>query len=408
MTFLESVDRSRLATAVVDSMVVAVDPVAPRSCLFYWENARPFTDPVIEAFRIAKDPVLQRLGARLLADPGNPGHYADLYDSLLDPAAIADQEEVAALFALAWTAESNSRLGHHLGSKYARQAPAVTAQDLATRPSGRAVPAGADPEVLIVVPFRDRNPDAARLRNLLACLHSLRDQSFPRERYHVVVVESDATPRWREVISPHTDHYLFAAKPNTFNKSWAVNAGVMNTPGRNELICILDADVLADRDFVARNVARFERPGTGGHLTYRDMYCMDDAATDWAIGSRLDGAPTADPDHLRGFVLRRPPGCCLWVRSSVYRRIGGMDERYEGWGGEDNDFLYRFDFAAPLDSYDDWLLHMTHPSSSVLREGGELINDHIPPLSWNPGEPIGRLDRFAPAPAVASALGGGE
>src|SRR5690606_9056344 len=103
-------------------------------------------------------------------------------------------------------------------------------------------------------------------RNLLACLQALRDQSFPRSGYLVTVVESDDRPRWREVITAYADHYLFAPKPGAFNKSWAVNAGVVHSPGKPQVICILDADVLSDREFIARNVARFQRPGTAGHL----------------------------------------------------------------------------------------------------------------------------------------------
>ena len=71
-----------------------------------------------------------------------------------------------------------------------------------------------------------------------------------------------------------------------------------------------------------------------------------------------------------------------------------MDERYEGWGGEDYDFAHRLDLDAPLDSYDDWLLHMHHPPSSFIRTDGGLVD--IAPLSWRPTQPIGRLDRFAP------------
>jgi hypothetical protein len=72
-----------------------------------------------------------------------------------------------------------------------------------------------------------------------------------------------------------------------------------------------------------------------------------------------------------------------------------MDERYEGWGGEDYDFLHRLDLDTPLDSYDDWLLHMQHPPSAFIREDGGLAD--IPPLSWQPAQPIGRLDRFTAA-----------
>jgi hypothetical protein len=123
------------------------------------------------------------------------------------------------------------------------------------------------------------------------------------------------------------------------------------------------------------------------------MLCLDPPATSHAIRERLERrAAQASPAHFRGFVLRRPPGCCVWARSAAFHRIGGMDERYEGWGGEDYDFLHRLDLEAPLDSYDDWLLHLHHPPSPFIREDGGLAG--IPPLSWRPGQPIGRLDRF--------------
>jgi hypothetical protein len=76
-----------------------------------------------------------------------------------------------------------------------------------------------------------------------------------------------------------------------------------------------------------------------------------------------------------------------------------MDERFEGWGGEDNDFAYRMDINSPFDSYDDRLLHMAHPPASVLDEDGELPNAAIPGLSWSPGQDIGRIDRFMLAQA---------
>jgi hypothetical protein len=199
------------------------------------------------------------------------------------------------------------------------------------------------------------------------------------------------------VISRYADHYVFAPKTGDFNRSWTVNAGVINSPGDAEVVCVIDADVLADRDFVARNVARFQHPGRGGHLPYRDILYLTDESTEWSIGERLHRRrPDVHPADLRGFLVRRPPGCCIWVRTEAFRRIGGMDERYEGWGGEDNDFAHRYDIDAPLDSYDDLLLHMHHPLAPRLRtQDGELANTTIPPLSWGPAWEIGRLDHFS-------------
>ncbi|MGC9669654.1 glycosyltransferase [Planosporangium sp. 12N6] len=398
MSLIHPSDPLTLAGAVVDSLVLATDPQTPEASIFYWDRGGPYLRAVAKAARAYPDPAVAALAARLMADTRDPAAYLALRAALVDIVAADPAAAAEPLFVRAWDAESNCRLGIHLGARYRTESDVdpVDADALRGLPAGPAREAGGDCEVLVVVPFRDQTASRSRLRNLLACLTALRDQSAPRASYQVAVVESDEVPRWREVIEPYTDHYLFAEKGGLFNKAWAVNAGVVNCPGDAEVICILDADVLVDRDFIGRNAARFRRPGAMGHLSYRDMWCLDEPSTAYAIDARLRrGEGAVDPAHLRAFVLRRPPGCCVWVRTSAYHRIGGMDERFEGWGGEDNDFAYRMDINSAFDHYDDPLFHMYHPSSSALREDGELINAHIPALSWRPDGPIGDLHRFA-------------
>ncbi|MFJ6016543.1 galactosyltransferase-related protein [Streptomyces sp. NPDC092952] len=397
MSGIQPTDPRVLATAVADILVVAADPESRRACVFFWEKYRPLFLEVERAAEELDDPRLRSLARELRSDPENPGRHRALVEALA--AADPNAPATAALFDAAWRAERDNRLGHHLGSRHRADGVAVSLDELRATPPRQAPAAAPDAPVLVVIPFRDRDTGGVRARNLLACLLSLGDQSFPRDRFRITVVESDEQPRWREVLEPYVDHYLFAPKADTFNKSWAVNVGVMLTGEAAEVICVLDADVLTDRDFIARNVARLNRPGTGGHLPYRDMLGMTSASTAHAVRRRvLEGAAGADPEEVRGFVVRRPPGACVWVRAGVFRQIGGMDERYEGWGGEDTDFAYRMDFAAAFDNFDDPLLHMNHPPAAVLREDGELVNAHIPWLSWAPREPIGRIDRFAPVP----------
>ncbi|MFJ4623888.1 glycosyltransferase [Streptomyces sp. NPDC088812] len=398
MASLTPTDPDILAAAVVTTLAVHFDPQAREASIFYWERALSYREAVAEGAEQLGDETVTRLVGDLRARPADPSVHLALRTRLLQLAGDGGgSAALDTLFERAWEAESNSRLGYHLGRHFSGTGqPTVGVERLGTLPAGDGLRPGDSPRVLVVVPFRDRGP-GLRLRNLLACLTALRDQSVPRAFYQVTVVETDDAPRWRDTVAPRTDHYLFAHKPDDFNKSWAVNVGVVNTPGQAEIICILDADALVDRDFVARNVARFHSPGAMGHLSYRDMWCLDESATSWAIEERLwRRAAGLDPDRLRAFVLRRPPGCCVWVRTTAFHRIGGMDERFEGWGGEDNDFAYRMDINSAFDHYHDPLLHMYHPSSAVLREDGELVNAHIPALSWGPSStPIGDVHRFA-------------
>jgi hypothetical protein len=377
------------ARTVTDSLVVAADEGARRSGLSYWYRSRPWVGAVVEEARRTDDSQVREGAERLLAAPADPAPYWKLRVLLAER---ADDHDLARLFAVAWEAECNSRIGYHVGEAYRPDEAEITAAALQTVVPGQPPPEGGSaPPVLVVVPFRDRTTGGRRARNLLACLHALRDQDYPRERYQITVVETDVESRWREVILPYCDRYVFAPRKGSFNKSWTVNVGVVQTGDGAELVSILDADVLCDRQFLSRNVSRFQVPGTGGHLTYRDMFCLDPAASSYAIRARvMEGHPEVSKDRLRGFLLRRPPGACVWARAELYLRIGGMDERYEGWGGEDNDFAYRFEMEAPFDVHNDDLLHMSHPPSSIMVDG-RGINDHIPPLSWPADAAIGRL-----------------
>ena len=88
------------------------------------------------------------------------------------------------------------------------------------------------------------------------------------------------------------------------------------------------------------------------------------------------------------------------ARNQIFVTISGLTVTngmntgigFEGWGGEDNDFAFRASLDAPFDSHDDELLHLHHPRASL---DGRTRNSQIPPLSWRPSEPIGKIDRFA-------------
>ena len=119
-------------------------------------------------------------------------------------------------------------------------------------------------------------------------------------------------------------------------------------------------------------------------------------------------APPAGLDRLReitrGLLLRDVPGGCLWIRPEIFHRIGGLDERYRGWGGEDEDMLIRTAAAGPTTQYDDVLLHLAHPRPAMRREDGTPLNAHVPIGTWTGGSGYGDLA----GPAGAQPAGAGR
>jgi hypothetical protein len=89
------------------------------------------------------------------------------------------------------------------------------------------------------------------------------------------------------------------------------------------------------------------------------------------------------------------PGACLWIRPELYERVGGFDERYRGWGGEDEDMLYRVASAGPVIQFDDVFVHLAHRRPAMRREDGQPFNAQVPVGTWTGAQGYGELDHPA-------------
>ncbi|MFE3038585.1 glycosyltransferase family 2 protein [Kitasatospora indigofera] len=393
MSWLRVTDPTAAARLIADALVIHADPHAGATNPYHWYRNQPLTE---ELARLAGDEEAAPFAPaarRLLADPTRPEHHRSLVEALV-PMVERFPERMGPLTDLAWRVAQRGRIGHHLGEEVGTFAGAgrpVAPDGTAPVPARVGEPG---PAAQLVVPFRDRGGSGHRLRNLLACLAALRDQVAVPGGYTVTVVEADEKPRWREEIEELADEYLFVSHPGAFNKAWVVNAGVVNSAVKAETVCVFDADLLPDQGFVARSLDRFREPGVGAFLPYRDMLYLDEDSSAHAVRTRcLDREPALDPATLRGFWMRRPVGGCVWLTREVFDRIGGMDERYENWGGEDVDLVLRLQSATALYTYDDFMVHLHHPVK-LLQPEEVRRNDEIPYMTWKPTGPIGRPERY--------------
>ncbi|MCX4748206.1 glycosyltransferase [Kitasatospora sp. NBC_01287] len=387
----------RRARLLADCAALAFDRQAQSTCWPWWYWTRSDHERVVELLRGV--PRLTGPLAELARAPQDVAAHRRLNLAVAEVLAERSgpaQELTAALEVI----EQSARLGLHLGAEVAGQPaadPMTVERILAGVDRTRPRPGAGPTRVTVVVPFRAGDPHDGRARNLAACLAALADQDLPRDQYRIVVVESDAEPRWRAAFEPHADRYLFAFNPGPFNKSWAVNCGVVHGGGPDGLVCVLDGDVLPDADFLSRGAGRFAQdPTLQVHWPYRDIVFADPASSDRAVALRCaEGRPVVDHAALRGVFLRRPPGGCIWVRRRLFDRIAGLDERFEGWGGEDNDFAWRADFLGGVERFGDTLLHLhharAHPDPSTPPP--TRAPDHHW-CSWRPTAPIGDLAKY--------------
>lgn len=376
--------RHAIARAAADSVVLLADPDSRAANPFYWHRAQHVWRAVGEILAQAPDPAVARAVEAVRLSPGILAHYDRLCRAITRQF-VDDRAPLSrALLDAVVRVHDETRIGYQPGG--------VRAQP-GTRPRLQARPRSEpeEPVVNVVIPFRDASPEHRRLGNLTACLASLADQSLDQRRYAVTVVESDTVPRWRERLSPLVDEYLFVHHDGPFNKSWTVNVGAVRTRFPAPLVCVLDADALTDREFLERNVSRFDAPGVGSFTPLDTVLYLDADSSAWAIEHRcVHGADSAGDYRARGFLVYCSPGICVWMRRSVFDSIHGLDERYEGWGGEDMDLLLRLMTRSAFHQFDDVQLHLHHPvRGGLLDEDGNTPNAGLSFLTWEPSGPIG-------------------
>lgn len=391
-------DAPPLAVQLADALLLTVDEAAQHTAWGMWDWCRPQYQRAADLLRELQDDAVSASVAKLTAEPGDLAAYHETVDALTIAAA---QDANAGWWRecrrVATGLRTTARIAVHVGSRVGERpvVPDLGIEEIAGGGDRSAARPGAAPvRASIIIPFRAAAGDG-RARNLAACLAALDDQSVPRRDYRVVVVESDSRPRWREVFEPLADTYLFARNPGRFNKSWAVNCGAVHGGAPDDLVCVLDADMLVGADFIARAVAAFDDDTLQGHWPFRDVVFADADSSRYAVAARCrDRSPDVDQELLRGTRLRRPPGGCIWLRRSLFRRIAGMDERFAGWGGEDNDLGWRAELYGGLERFGRQLIHLDHARPTHRDDSGAAFHEAIPWCTWPTDSVIGDLDKY--------------
>lgn len=255
--------------------------------------------------------------------------------------------------------------------------------------------AGSDPiGISVVVPARDRVPI---LREVLGRLAA---QTYPRDRYEVLVVDDGSTedltstlpsdpshsdPSPFRVIGSRADRVSSSSTPRPFRAGQARGLGA--SQANHEIVAFLDADVAVGRDYlwaldwVHR---RFPRTALLGYLSGYNLHDLGLLHTLEQIAGvePLESVPvildrqrepTARATLDNVDWLEEPWRLCytgnLSLPRALFDEIGGFSDAFEGWGLEDVDLGVRLHHAGARFVFSRFALgyHLVDPSEPAPR-----------------------------------------
>lgn len=142
-----------------------------------------------------------------------------------------------------------------------------------------------------------------------------------------------------------------------FNKCMAVNRGAEVATG--DVLYILDTDCYCPGRSVVAAYERLDRNDWA--RPWRRKLKLGERATVAIISTGLSAwdRKADPPEHINSFWCSPP----LMLSRSTFEDVGGMDERYRGWGGEDTAFgraLWKSGHGFASNGADD-CIHLWHP-----------------------------------------------
>ena len=185
-----------------------------------------------------------------------------------------------------------------------------------------------DPKISVILPVRG----TSRGMLLLAVVDAFAAQRGVE--FEVIVVEESEEPEIEGLLPKGTRYlHLFSEPGRQFNKSRAMNEGVK--VARSPWVLLHDGDLLPPGDYL-REILLQESHGAEAARLLRFIFFLDEVSTARICAERRFEVPRELSE-----VQQNNPGLSTAVRRDVYWELGGHDECFVGWGGEDNEFLDR-------------------------------------------------------------------
>jgi hypothetical protein len=237
-----------------------------------------------------------------------------------------------------------------------------------------------EPLLTFVIPYMEFNE--SRRRGLELCVQSIAGEFVGKARILIVEQGLATTVEWLKHQFPNGFVEIVLLKRDTgvFERAATLNAGVRQS--QTHWVVLHDGDILVPQ----------------GWCDFVKQFIQMDYAVVWPalMTLYLDATETArlpkDSPAQAMSCCRELESISILIRKESYLQIGGMDEGFVGWGGEDNEFYER---AVSLRVYPQrplFAVHSWHPLADKNSSQSQANRERMLQLR---GEPVRmRIERL--------------
>ena len=174
-----------------------------------------------------------------------------------------------------------------------------------------------------------------RERNINIVLRWFKQILKPEDDIEIVIIEQGEKQTFDPtsyIDLPYTMNYQFVQKSGYFNKSWGYNVGA--NIAKSDIFNFIDNDIILPRASLDAGFELLNR--VDAVRCYDRLYALTNKETNQLS---IDISSVSLSKHtLRDFSV---PGGYMLIRKDLFYKVGGWDEEFEGWGGEDTAFGYK-------------------------------------------------------------------
>lgn len=181
-------------------------------------------------------------------------------------------------------------------------------------------------------------------------------EKFPNEKFLVVEVGEEKTYNG-------TLPSIFQKQSLPHNQAKTINFGIENST--EDVLCIVDSDII---------LLEYENIKTAYRMIYHETY---DYILPYLHCYDLPTFERRDGNHLMGGSDGKCIGGIWMVSKKAFKKLGLMNTKYEGWGGEDDYRHWILSKNVNWRRLGGTILHLYHPPQKQIEKYSKINKQHL-------------------------------